>query len=105
MIVDLITILGLDPDDARWHDFAMCKGMDREDFYDNYENNENVAKTTDAVCMSCPVIKECLSSGIDNGDYGVWGGFYLTSGRPDPNKNSHKSKEVMKRLRERHGRD
>jgi hypothetical protein len=102
-MLSLISILGLDPEDLRWHDLAMCKGMDREDFYDNYESNPNVAKITDEVCLSCPVLKECLQSGIDNGDYGVWGGFYLTAGKPDPNRNSHKSKDTLNRLRERIG--
>lgn len=104
-MLSLISILGLDPDDVEWHDVALCKGMDRELFYDEYESNENVAKTTDEVCLHCPVIRECLRSGMENGDYGCWGGFYLTAGKPDPNRNAHKTKEVMKRLKERHGRD
>src|SRR5574338_571766 len=100
---DLTTILGVDPSDLEWHDLAMCDGMDREDFYDNYESNINTAKLTDEVCLSCPVIKECLMAGLENGEYGVWGGFFLNAGKVDPNRNSHKTKEVMKRLRERHG--
>lgn len=103
MSSDLISVLGLDPIDLRWHDLAMCKDMDREDFYDNYEVNPNVAKTTDAVCLSCPVLKECLQAGLDNGEWGVWGGFYLTSGKVDPNRNAHKTKDTLKRLRERIG--
>jgi hypothetical protein len=81
----------------------MCKGMDREDFYDNYEANENVANVTDQVCLSCPVLKECLRAGTDGGEYGVWGGLYLTAGKPDPNRNAHKSKETWKRLKDRIG--
>lgn len=100
---DLIRVLGVDPDDLEWHDLAMCAGMDREDFYDNYESNPNTAKLIDEVCLSCPVIRECLRAGVENGEYGVWGGFYLNAGNVDPNRNAHKTKEVVKRLKERHG--
>lgn len=81
----------------------MCKDMDREDFYDNYETTETVAKLTDEVCLSCPVLKECLRAGTENGEYGVWGGFYLTAGKVDTNRNAHKTRETWKRLRDRIG--
>lgn len=87
----------------QWHDLALCKGMDREDFYDTYETEESVASVTDEVCLSCPVLKDCLRAGVDNGEYGVWGGVYLIAGRPDPNRNSHKSKETWDKLRGRIG--
>jgi hypothetical protein len=77
--------------------------MDREDFYDNYEASETVANLTDQVCLSCPVMQECLRAGLDNSEWGVWGGIYLTSGKYEPNRNSHKSKEVWEKVRGRVG--
>lgn len=100
---NILSVLGLDPIDLTWHDLAMCKGTDREDFYDKYESSESVAKTTDQMCLSCPVLQECLKAGVENGEYGVWGGVYLTAGRADPNRNAHKTKEVWKELRARVG--
>ena len=101
MSIDLISVLGLDPDDLHWYNMALCAGMDREEFFDNYESSTAVAKTTDAVCMACPVARECFKAGIENGEWGVWGGFYMQSGRPDPGRNAHKTKEVLNKMKER----
>ena len=99
----VLEILGIDPEELEWYNLAMCKGLDREDFYDNYESNETVAKITDQVCLSCPVLKECLTRGIENGEHGVWGGIFLTNGRPDMARNAHKTEEVWEELKERIG--
>jgi hypothetical protein len=74
--------------------------MDRELFYDKYDD-ENISHTTDEVCLSCPVMKQCLQQGIDNKEWGVWGGIYLTSGVKDDNKNKYKTPETWKRIHER----
>ena len=47
--------------------------MDTNFFYDKYEADPNIAKNVDEACMSCPVIKMCYDSGIENDEYGVWG--------------------------------
>lgn len=99
----VLELLGIDPEELEWYDLAMCKGMDRENFYDNYEADENIAKITDQVCLSCPVLKECLTRGIENGEHGVWGGIFLTSGKLDQNRNAHKTEDVWERLRGRIG--
>jgi hypothetical protein len=49
--------------------------------------------------MSCPVMKMCYQSGVDNSEYGVWGGVYMSSGEIDKSKNLHKTPEVWKKLR------
>jgi hypothetical protein len=49
-------------------------------FYDKYESDVNIAKSIDEACMSCPVIKMCYDSGVENEEYGVWGGVYLNAG-------------------------
>lgn len=99
----LLELIGIDPDELRWHNLAQCRGMDREIFYDKYEADVNVAKITDEICLSCPVLQECLTAGIENNEHGVWGGIYLTSGKPDMNKNEHKTEQVWNELRERIG--
>lgn len=94
--------LGFDPDDVIWQDLALCsKTMELNDFYDSYESSASVARTVDEACLSCPVLAQCLQSGTENGEWGVWGGVYLTSGKPDHNKNSHKTPEVWKAIKER----
>jgi WhiB family redox-sensing transcriptional regulator len=90
---DVLEILGIDPDDYDWPDFALCKGMDTNLWYDEYEADEAVAKTVDQMCFSCPVMKQCLMYAVENSEWGVWGGCYLVAGKPEPNKNSHKDKE------------
>lgn len=96
-------LLGIDSEEFEWKQMSLCRDMDTELFYDQYEFSEQVAKTIDEVCLSCPVMKQCLQHATDNGEWGVWGGVFLTSGRPDENRNSHKTPETWKAIRERIG--
>ena len=73
--------------------------MDTNLFYDKYEADTNIAKNIDEACLSCPVVKMCHDSGVENSEYGVWGGVYLNSGEIDKSKNLHKTAEIWKRLR------
>lgn len=100
---DVQRILGIDLEDIEWQDLAICDGMDVNDFYDNYESSTTVARVIDQACLSCPVLKQCLEAGTDNGEWGVWGGIYLSSGKPDKNKNAHKTADVWDRIRVRIG--
>lgn len=95
------SVLGVDLDDLEWQDMAVCKGVKTNKFYDDYESDIQTAYTIDQMCLSCPVMRECLMQGMDNGEWGVWGGIYLTSGKPDDNKNSHKTDEVREEMAER----
>lgn len=97
----VLEALGLDPDELEWQDLALCAGMTTNDFYENYESNERVARVVDQACLSCPVLAQCLSWGMDNGEWGVWGGIYLTSGKPDNNRNNHKTQDIWEAIRER----
>jgi hypothetical protein len=75
--------------------------MDPELFYSKYENDEEVAKQVDQACLSCPVMKQCGLRG-PQGEHGVWGGIYWNgSGKPDNNRNSHKTPEIWEDIRER----
>jgi hypothetical protein len=98
---DILNELGLDEDNVRWWDLAACHGMDTNLFFDKYELDVNMAKAIDQCCLSCPVIQMCYKSGIENNEYGVWGGVYLSSGSVDKMKNIHKDKNVWKELRKR----
>lgn len=86
-----------------WEDYASCKGMPPRFFHkddndvENYEEDIQVAVITDEICLSCPVIKQCLEKGMSGGEWGCWGGVYLSAGKIDKTRNSHKSKEVWKR--------
>lgn len=97
----ILTALGIDLDDLEWADLALCGGWDTNDFFENYESSPRVARMIDQACLSCPVMKQCLEAGTINGEHGVWGGIYLTAGKKDKNRNSHKSEEDWKNIRER----
>jgi len=95
--------LGIDPNNVNWKDLAVCFSMETNYFYDTYESDGEMAKNIDQVCLSCPIMAQCALMGVENNEWGVWGGIYLTSGKPDKNKNSHKTKDIWDAIRERLG--
>lgn len=94
-------ILGIDVDYLQWTDFALCKGFDTNDFFDNYEESDNYARVVDEVCLSCPVMKQCLQFGTENKEQGVWGGVYLIAGKPDKTRNAHKTPAIWQQIERR----
>lgn len=96
---NVLNNLGKHRDDIKWWDIAACHGMNTNLFFDDYEIDINIAKNIDEACLSCPVISLCYQSGIENNEYGVWGGVYLSSGEIDKSRNIHKTKEIWKRLK------
>ena len=100
----LLSLLGLDQEDVKWYHLAACRNMHVNNFYDNYENDQRLAKQIDEMCMVCPVVKACYAEGARNKEKGVWGGIYMDLGRVDKQNNSHKTSEIWKRLKKIHGR-
>lgn len=98
---DILNELKSDEDSIRWWHLAACQGMDTNLFFDKYEVDVNMAKAIDQCCLSCPVINMCYESGIENNEYGVWGGIYLSAGSIDKMKNVHKTKDVWKMVRQK----
>jgi hypothetical protein len=96
---DILGNLGIDLDDLDWYHLGLCRGMDTNLFYDKYEADSNIAKNIDEACLSCPVISMCFQAGVNQNEYGVWGGVYLSSGSIDKSKNIHKTPETWKRLK------
>ena len=43
----------------------------------------------------------CYKSGIENNEYGVWGGVYLNSGSIDKARNIHKTTQIWKKIKEK----
>lgn len=101
----VLSELGLDPEQVEWQDVALCRTAEipTSVYYDEYENSVSIAKSVDDGCLSCPVLAQCLQAGVENGEWGVWGGIYLVSGKPDMNKNSHKTPDIWEAIRERIG--
>jgi len=97
----LLDELGLDESTLSWYQLSSCRGMDLNLFYELYEENEEIAKAIDERCLSCPVFKECLMTATDDKDYGVRGAIYLSNGKPDKQRNAHKTPEVWSRIQER----
>lgn len=99
--------------DLRWWHLALCQGMnDRaktkpgeprkkyvDKFYEGYEDDEVFAKVIDSICEACPVRAMCLREGIENREYGVWGGIYLTNGKMDTARNAHKTDDQWEEIR------
>jgi hypothetical protein len=100
---NILNELGVDEEDFNWWHLAACRGMDTNLFYDKYEMDINTAKNIDEMCLACPVNKMCYSSGIENNEYGIWGGVYLNAGTIDKTRNMHKTPEVWKRLKAKNG--
>jgi hypothetical protein len=96
---NILNNLGVDEDDFDWFHLAICRGMDTNLFYDKYESDPNIAKNIEEMCLSCPVLAICYKNGIDNNEYGVWGGVFLNAGLIDKTKNLHKTSEIWKRLK------
>ncbi len=101
----LLDELGLDPDEFDWDDLGLCRGTvtspDDDIFFDKYESDTESARSADEMCLRCPVIRQCFFEGA-KGRAGVWGGIYWNgSGKPDKNKNSHKSDETWARIHQR----
>lgn len=97
----LLEELGLDEQTLSWWQLSFCKGMDLNWFYEEYEADDELAKAMDEVCLSCPVLKDCLMNGTDKKDFGLRGGIFLNNGKPDKNANRHKTEEVWARIKER----
>lgn len=103
----LLEELGLDEETLTWRHLALCKGMAPESndevdmFFEGYESDPELAKAMDEICLSCPVMKDCLMRGTDDKDYGLRGAIYLANGKPDMAKNAHKTPEVWARIKER----
>lgn len=90
--------------DIVWEELALCKGLPTNLFFDDYEANSTLAKSVvDPMCLSCPVMKQCLQDGMEKGEQGVRGGIFLMAGKPDEQRNAHKTPEVWERIRERLG--
>ena len=102
---NLLSKIGLDEEDLRWYHLAACKNMSINWFYDDYENDKEIAKQSDQVCLHCPVIKLCHAEGVANKEKGVWCGVYMDLGRPDKQHNSHKDQEIWKKLKKLHGKN
>ena len=81
-----------------WASEALCAGTDTELYFDKYESDHKVAKEIDRLCLSCPVIKECFDYGIKTESFGVWGGVFLSDGKLDNVRNSHKSQDTWIRI-------
>jgi len=76
-----------------WKDEGLCRGDDVNLFFEKYEEDIEVRKTTDSLCSICPVARICFANGISKKEYGVWGGVYLEKGKISREFNKHKTKE------------
>jgi hypothetical protein len=99
---NILNKLNADDSSVNWWHLAVCNGLDVNLFFDKYELDKNIANNIDQACLACPVISMCYQSGVENNEYGVWGGVYLSSGSIDKMRNAHKNKEIWKILKSKH---
>lgn len=97
--MSIIHEYGLYEDDFHWEDLANCKDEDTALFFEDYEQDQVYSFQVDDMCLTCPVVKQCLAFGVETKSYGVFGGVYLENGKVSKNFNKHKSPAVWKRLR------
>lgn len=81
----------VESNDTKWYHLSVCRGMSLNWFYDEYEADQELAKTMDGICAACPVRKICFDEGTRNQEHGLWGGFFLSNGKIDPQRNEHKN--------------
>jgi hypothetical protein len=72
---------------------ALCLNMDTNMFFEHYEENKDLAKKVDLLCIKCPAQRQCLAYGVSNAEWGVWGGVYLEGGKISREFNDHKDKK------------
>lgn len=89
----------LEDDDLEWGHLAVCQGMKTNWFYDDYEADPLFAQMMDGICLSCPVRQLCLRDGVEDNEYGLWGGVFLNNGKMDKSRNAHKTEEVWAKIR------
>lgn len=97
----LLEQIGIDPQDFEWQLLAACKDYPFNLFFESYERDIVQAKQVDALCVSCPVAKECFELGTSTKSTGVFGGFYLIHGVPAKYRNAHKEEATALRLAEK----
>lgn len=95
----VLSQLGLDEEDLKWTDLALCAGVRVSLFYEEYEAEPRKAKLADEICLSCPVRNICLASAVENGEWGCWGGVYLVNGKMDEARNAHKTPDIWEEIR------
>ncbi len=101
---NLLQALGVDPSEFEWQEIASCSRIsDPELFFGLYEEDEVIAVNVDNICLSCPVAQQRFEYGVENKSYGVWGGIYLSKGKIDDHRNSHKTEEIWEQLDRIHG--
>ena len=70
-----------------------CADMDINKFFDEYEENLEIRKQVDALCISCQYTQRCNATALSKKETGVWGGIYFVEGKVSAEFNSHKTNE------------
>lgn len=80
-------------DKHEWKEDAACLDLDRELFFDKYEEDLELRPKIDILCSNCPVLRQCFAVGISQKEWGVWGGIYVENGKISREFNRHRTKQ------------
>jgi Transcription factor WhiB len=80
-------------DKDRWKEDAACIDLDTEFFFDKYEEDVDLRPAIDALCATCPVVRQCFATAVSTKGWGVWGGIYFENGKISREFNKHRSKQ------------
>lgn len=89
----------LEDDELEWWHLSVCRGMKTNYFYDDYEADPLFAGIMDGICLSCPVRNMCLAEGVENQEWGLWGGIFLNNGKVDKSRNAHKTEDIWDQIK------
>ncbi len=61
---------------SKWMESAVCASVDPELFQQSRDTSPGVdhSKTAKKICLTCPVVDECLDHALTYWESGVWGG-------------------------------
>jgi WhiB family redox-sensing transcriptional regulator len=84
------------PEELEWQLEGLCREDDPRKWFPDF--SQDFSKEARAICMQCPVQKECRDWGLVKGEqYGIWGGLTeeeriaFWKGKPVRRRRKHRS--------------
>ena len=70
-VITVVSEMFATPQPPAWQEEGICQSVDPEAWFPEKGGNNREAK---AICLSCPVVDECLEYALSRGErFGIWG--------------------------------